>query len=34
MADLGARKVREELDARRAPGVDPVKNLFVPASWP
>ena len=30
MADLGARKVREELDALQVLGVDPVKNLVVP----
>ena len=30
-ADLGARKVREELDALQVLGVDPVKNLVVPA---
>jgi phospholipid/cholesterol/gamma-HCH transport system permease protein len=29
-ADLGARKIREELDALRVLGVDPVKNLVVP----
>jgi phospholipid/cholesterol/gamma-HCH transport system permease protein len=29
-ADLGARKIREELDALQALGVDPVKNLVVP----
>ncbi len=29
-ADLGARKVREELDALLVLGVDPVKNLVVP----
>src|SRR5437879_13442609 len=29
-ADLGARKIREELDALQALGVDPVKNLGVP----
>jgi phospholipid/cholesterol/gamma-HCH transport system permease protein len=29
-ADLGARKVREELDALQVLGVDPVKNLVVP----
>ena len=29
-ADLGARKVREELDALQVLGVDPVKNLIVP----
>jgi phospholipid/cholesterol/gamma-HCH transport system permease protein len=29
-ADLGARKVREELDALVVLGVDPVKNLVVP----
>jgi phospholipid/cholesterol/gamma-HCH transport system permease protein len=28
--DLGARKVREELDALQVLGVDPVKNLVVP----
>src|SRR5882724_5567313 len=28
-ADLGARKVREELDALQVLGVDPVKNLVV-----
>src|SRR5581483_5380016 len=29
-ADLGAREVREELDALQVLGVDPVKNLVVP----
>jgi phospholipid/cholesterol/gamma-HCH transport system permease protein len=29
-ADLGARKIREELDALMVLGVDPVKNLVVP----
>ncbi len=29
-ADLGARKIREELDALIVMGVDPVKNLVVP----
>ena len=29
-ADLGARKVREELEALEVLGVDPVKNLVVP----
>jgi phospholipid/cholesterol/gamma-HCH transport system permease protein len=29
-ADLGARKVREELDALVVMGVDPIKNLVVP----
>src|SRR5438445_12091183 len=29
-ADLGARKVREGLDALQVLGVDPVKNLVVP----
>src|SRR5437870_12215419 len=29
-ADLGARKIREELDALQVLGVDPVKNLIVP----
>ena len=29
-ADLGARKVREELDALQVLGVDPIKNLVVP----
>src|SRR5438046_7460047 len=29
-ADLGARKVREELDALQVLGVDPVKNLVEP----
>ena len=29
-ADLGARKIREELDALVVLGVDPVKNLVVP----
>ncbi len=29
-ADLGARKVREELDALLVLGVDPIKNLVVP----
>jgi len=29
-ADLGARKIREELDALLVLGVDPVKNLVVP----
>ena len=29
-ADLGARKIREELDALRVLGVDPVKSLVVP----
>jgi phospholipid/cholesterol/gamma-HCH transport system permease protein len=29
-ADLGARKVREELDALNVLGVDPIKNLVVP----
>jgi phospholipid/cholesterol/gamma-HCH transport system permease protein len=30
IADLGARKIREELDALQVIGVDPVKNLVVP----
>src|SRR6218665_1080495 len=29
-ADLGARKIREELDALQGLGVDPIKNLVVP----
>jgi phospholipid/cholesterol/gamma-HCH transport system permease protein len=29
-ADLGARKIREELDALHVLGVDPIKNLVVP----
>jgi phospholipid/cholesterol/gamma-HCH transport system permease protein len=29
-ADLGARKIREELDALQVLGVDPVKNVVVP----
>ncbi len=29
-ADLGARKIREELDALMVLGVDPIKNLVVP----
>ena len=29
-ADLGARKIREELDALQVFGVDPIKNLVVP----
>src|SRR5271167_2965398 len=29
-ADLGARKVREELDALQVLGVDPIKNIVVP----
>ncbi len=29
-ADLGARKIREELDALLVMGVDPIKNLVVP----
>src|SRR5205814_1300570 len=29
-ADLGARKIREELDALQVLGVDPLKNLVVP----
>src|SRR5215213_1091930 len=29
-ADLGARKIREELDALQVLGVEPVKNLVVP----
>lgn len=29
-ADLGARKVRDELDALRVLGVDPIKSLVVP----
>jgi phospholipid/cholesterol/gamma-HCH transport system permease protein len=29
-ADLGARKIRQELDALQVLGVDPVKNLVVP----
>ena len=29
-ADLGASKIREELDALQVLGVDPVKNLVVP----
>ena len=28
-ADLGARKIREELDALQVLGVDPIKNLVV-----
>jgi phospholipid/cholesterol/gamma-HCH transport system permease protein len=30
LADLGARKIREELDALQVLGVDPIKNLVVP----
>ena len=30
-ADLGARKIREELDALQVLGVDPIKNVVVPA---
>jgi phospholipid/cholesterol/gamma-HCH transport system permease protein len=30
VADLGARKIREELDALQVMGVDPIKNLVVP----
>jgi phospholipid/cholesterol/gamma-HCH transport system permease protein len=30
IADLGARKIREELDALQVLGVEPVKNLVVP----
>jgi ABC-type transporter Mla maintaining outer membrane lipid asymmetry permease subunit MlaE len=40
-ADLGARKIREELDALMVLGVDPIKSLVVPRwrttsarSWP
>ena len=29
-ADLGARKIREELDALQVLGIDPIKNLVVP----
>jgi phospholipid/cholesterol/gamma-HCH transport system permease protein len=29
-ADLGARKIRDELDALQVMGVDPIKNLVVP----
>src|SRR5688500_20106236 len=29
-ADLGARKIRDELDALQVLGVDPIKNLVVP----
>jgi phospholipid/cholesterol/gamma-HCH transport system permease protein len=29
-ADLGARKIREEIDALQVLGVDPIKNLVVP----
>ena len=29
-ADLGARKIREELDALMVLGVDPIKSLVVP----
>lgn len=29
-ADLGARKIREELDALQTLGIDPIKNLVVP----
>jgi phospholipid/cholesterol/gamma-HCH transport system permease protein len=29
-ADLGARKIREELDALQVLGVDPIKNIVVP----
>src|SRR5687767_15750064 len=29
-ADLGARKIREELDALQVLGIDPLKNLVVP----
>jgi phospholipid/cholesterol/gamma-HCH transport system permease protein len=29
-ADLGARKIREQLDALQVLGVDPIKNLVVP----
>jgi phospholipid/cholesterol/gamma-HCH transport system permease protein len=30
VADLGARRIREELDALEVMGVDPIKNLVVP----
>ena len=33
-ADLGARKIREELDALQVLGVNPIKNLVCPASSP
>lgn len=33
-ADLGARTIREELDAMRVLGIDPVQALVVPGSWP
>jgi phospholipid/cholesterol/gamma-HCH transport system permease protein len=29
-ADLGARKIREELDAMRVLGIDPIQRLVVP----
>ena len=29
-ADLGARKIREELDAMMVPGIDPIQRLVVP----
>ena len=32
-SDFGARAIREELDAMRVLGVDPVRRLVVPASW-
>ena len=33
-ADLGARTIREELDAQRVMGVDPIQALVIPGFWP
>jgi phospholipid/cholesterol/gamma-HCH transport system permease protein len=32
-SDLGARAIREELDALRVLGIDPVRHLVVPRFW-
>lgn len=32
-SDLGARQIREELDALRVMGIDPVRRLVVPRFW-
>jgi phospholipid/cholesterol/gamma-HCH transport system permease protein len=33
-ADLGARTIREEIDAMRVLGIDPIQRLWFRACWP
>lgn len=33
-ADLGARRIRDEIDAMEVLGVDPMRTLVLPRSWP